>query len=51
MLKTFRSWSGNENAKKTIYRAMARDGRLRVTMANTLPLDSDILEKALNLKQ
>eukprot|EP00093_Oithona_nana_P015120 15120.XXX_1029661_1036037_1 [CDS] Oithona nana genome sequencing. len=27
-----RSWSGNENARKTIYRAMSRDGRLRVTM-------------------
>lgn len=41
-----RSWSGNENARKTIYRAMAADGRLRVTMPHPVP-DIAILDKAL----
>merc|ERR1711992_248023 len=35
-----RSWSGNENAKKTICRAMAQDGKPRVTMPHSV-LDTD----------
>merc|ERR1712241_1623539 len=42
-----RSWSGNENAKKTICRAMAQDGKLRVTMPHSV-LDTDLLERAVS---
>lgn len=45
-----RSWSGNENAKKTIYRAMCDNGKLRVTMPHAV-LDDAILETALGASQ
>jgi urocanate hydratase len=31
-----RSWSGNENARQTVERAMANESKLRVTMPNDL---------------
>lgn len=49
-----RSWSGNENARKTIYRAMSRDGRLRVTMphpVSDLAIVSSAIAKAGNGQQ
>merc|ERR1712241_1145039 len=49
-----RSWSGNENAKKTIFRAMAQDGKLRVTMphpVSDLAIVSSAIAKAGNGQQ
>merc|ERR1711971_173721 len=40
-----RSWSGNENAKKTISRAMVQNPKLRVTMAHAVS-DMSVLERA-----
>merc|ERR1739844_677019 len=40
-----RSWSGNENAKKTISRAMVQNPKLRVTMAHAVS-DISVLERA-----
>merc|ERR1711971_567349 len=40
-----RSWSGNENAKKTISRAMVQNPKLRVTMAHAVS-DVSMLERA-----
>jgi len=40
-----RSWSGNENAKKTISRAMVQNPKLRVTMAHAVS-DMSMLERA-----
>jgi urocanate hydratase len=31
-----RSWSGNKNARQTIERAMERESKLKVTMANEI---------------
>ena len=39
-----RSWSGNDNASKTIERTMEKNNKLRVTMANKVE-DKSILEK------
>merc|ERR1719367_1044915 len=39
-----RSWSGNDNAKKTIGRAMEKDSKLRVTKAHSVE-DDQLLEK------
>merc|ERR1712025_1491566 len=40
-----RSWSGNENAKITISRAMVQNPKLRVTMAHAVS-DMSVLERA-----
>lgn len=42
-----RSWSGNDNASRTIQRAMEKDGKLRVTLANKVQ-DRDVLEGLFN---
>ena len=43
-----RSWSGNENAKKTIDRAMARNNLLQVTMPHAV-LDISVISRAVDL--
>ena len=43
-----RSWSGNENAKKTIDRAMARNSLLQVTMPHAV-LDISVISRAVDL--
>merc|ERR1711997_1405225 len=42
-----RSWSGNENAKKTISRAMVQNPKLRVTMAHAVS-DMSVLDRAMS---
>merc|ERR1712018_722701 len=42
-----RSWSGNENAKKTICRAMEKDSKLRVTMPHAVS-DTSLLDRAVS---
>ena len=43
-----RSWSGNENAKKTIDRAMARNNLLQVTMPHAVS-DISVVSRAVDL--
>ena len=42
-----RSWSGNENAKKTIDRAMARNSLLQVTMPHAVS-DISVVSRAVD---
>merc|ERR1719273_2932656 len=45
-----RSWSGNENAKITIARAMNNDSKLRVTMPHAVS-DTSLLDRAVSSSQ